>query len=132
MTSDIIDLIYECAFMPDRWMDFLDELVRLSNAPFGALIVNGRSGTKAVASDRVAGLFQKFLERGNHLRSERTQRINAVEIEGFIREQDFFTDAELEADPLYRDFLHPLGFGYSTASIFNIPTGSAFLLSGNA
>ena len=46
----------------------------------------------------------------------------------FFVEHDFWSDAEIDADPVYRDFFRPRGLGWSAGTGVQVPTGDNIVL----
>src|SRR3546814_18719171 len=51
------------------------------------------------------------------------------EYPSFLVGQDFCIDAEIDADPLYRDVFHPRGVGWSAGTGVQEPTGDNIVFS---
>ena len=129
MTSQLIDKIYECSFLPDLWPEVFDDLAQATNT-FGGLLfaANPNDGVlRWTSSPRVGALLEGYVTGGWLTRGGRFPRLVGARHSGFIREHDVFTDAELDADPTYRDYLRPRGMGWAAATALTLPTGDTLV-----
>jgi DNA-binding CsgD family transcriptional regulator len=130
MNPELVDQLYESAFIPERWPATLSDLANIATARTGWLaLVADDVNICAASSERTLGLLQPMVASGAIVRSERWLRAHRLNHAGFIVERDIFTDEELKRDPFYRDFLYPIGVGHGAATIFRLPTGDDMLLS---
>jgi DNA-binding CsgD family transcriptional regulator len=128
MYQELIDRIYECAFVPEQWPGTLDTLSEMSEGAGGSLYIFGRDATLLTASssarERAAGALRGgFAQRGQGL-----ARVLASSRSGFITERDIMTSDELEQEPLYRDFWRPAGIGSMVVTTVELPTRESLLL----
>jgi DNA-binding CsgD family transcriptional regulator len=129
MEPQLIDQIYESAFVPDLWPGVLDELGRIAGARGGVLLAANAHILNWTASPCLSGDFQKYVVDGLLVRCERRRRWFASPHQGFLIEHDIWSDQELEAIPAYRDFLRPRGLGWSAATAICMPTNDRILFS---
>ena len=47
----------------------------------------------------------------------------------FFVEQDFWSEDQIKIDPIYRDFFHPRGLGWSAGTGLQVPTGDSIVFS---
>jgi DNA-binding CsgD family transcriptional regulator len=123
--ENLVDRIYECAFVPEGWPKVLDSLARIAAARGGVLFAANASVMNCTMSDGIADVVQKFLDGNYFALSQRAGRAFAAALPGFIREQDLFADEELDSDPLYRDVLHPAGLNWRAADRIYLTDRSA-------
>ena len=72
MDQQLVDRIYECAFVPEQWPDTLDTLSRMTAGAGGSLYVFGKDATMLTASPDArerakAALAGGFAQRGHGL-----------------------------------------------------------------
>lgn len=127
--SELLDLIYEAALLPEAWPRALDAVAKVAQASGGILFAtSGRfAGWRSSATVREAG--QKFIEEGWIQRSRRTPVIVAWNQPGFLRDSDVWSDAELAADPLQAELLLPAGLGRDMGTLIATPSGEKIILS---
>lgn len=127
--SELLDLIYEAALLPEAWPKALDAVAKVAQASGGILFAtSGRfAGWRSSATVQEAG--QKFIEEGWIQRSRRTPLIMAWNQPGFLRDSDVWNDAELAADPLQTELLLPAGLGRDMATLIATPSGEKIVLS---
>lgn len=124
-TMDLVDRIYEAAVVHERWPTVLQNIAVFAGG-FGTLLSvvspTGRSRfiTSSSAMDE---LTRAHLETFPD--NVRTSRLLAKRHAGFIVDLDVLTEDEMAAAPIYRDYLHPRGFGYGAATAIHVPTGDA-------
>ena len=128
MQTDLIDRIYECAVAPEFWPDVLDELAGLTEAR-GGLLFSARKTLCWTASGPVRDVFDEYVSDGWFNRCSRRVCLMSQSEPSFFVEQDFWSDDELDADPIYRDFFRPRGLGWSAGTGLAIPTGDNMVFS---
>jgi hypothetical protein len=84
MDPELVDRIYECAFMPDPWASALDELAAIATARTGFLYVSRGEIHRFVGStDFGLAAVRPLVESGVVARTERFRRLLAAAIRGF-------------------------------------------------
>jgi DNA-binding CsgD family transcriptional regulator len=129
MDQQLIDRIYECSFLPELWPDVLDQLAQIADARGGFLFAANKEVLNWTASASLWAGMELFVSGHFYTRGQRARRAIAARHAGFLREQDVYTDEELEADPIYRDLLWPAGLGWCAATLIPVPTGDVLFLS---
>lgn len=129
MDPGLIDRIYECAFAPEFWPGVLDELAKIAGGRGGILFSANQDVLNWTASELLRGGMERLIAGQFYTRSQRGSRLLAARHAGFIVEHDIYTDAELAADPVYRDLLWPAGLGWAAATLIPAPTGDVITLS---
>jgi DNA-binding CsgD family transcriptional regulator len=132
MDPELVDLIYESSFVPERWPVVLRELTQIVDARRGALLISNRDGIRWTASPGSHEGAQRlvnehWLERGGQFAT----RVLGARHAGFFTENDVFTPNELDREPIYRDFLRPAGFGWGACTVLPLPTGEKIFLALN-
>jgi DNA-binding CsgD family transcriptional regulator len=126
--QQLIDMIYESSFIPERWPELLDRLAEVIEASFGWLTVfNAQSETLWQASPLARDAVQKVVNEGWALKGLFGQHVLTNRHPGFLIESDIFTPEQLDVEPIYRDLLRPSGFGWGAATVIRMPTGDNVL-----
>ena len=128
MQDELVDRIYECSVVPEEWPAVLDDIARLSDSE-GGLLFSARKALNWTASERVADIFAAYVEEGWFGRCSRRLCLMGQEEPSFFVEHDFWSDAEIDADPVYRDFFRPRGLGWSAGTGLQVPTGDNIVFS---
>jgi DNA-binding CsgD family transcriptional regulator len=127
--SELVDLIYECAFVPDLWPEVLAKLVQLDGALSGWLCIsNGNVVRWAASSEEARADLRPLMESGWIPRSERFNRLLRAKQTGFIPDSTLYTPEEMRDDPAYRDMLYPRGMGWASATAIALPTGDDMVI----
>ena len=128
MNSTLLNQIYEAPFAPELWPGILDDLARIADARGGELFLVNGTVLNWTTSDNMRGSMERAIA-GNWLqRGERLPRLTRALHAGFVTEPDVYTEAERQADPIYRDFLIPAGLGWAAAMGVALPTGDLICL----
>lgn len=119
----LVDQIYEAAVVPELWPQVLTKLAHVADGVSG-LLMTGDLG-KWVASPDAVEIVQDYLDQGWHSRTQRTNRLfqRGVEHPGFVCDLDVFSPEEIEAEPVYREFFRPRGWGWGAGTIIAAPSG---------
>lgn len=126
--AELIDRIYESSVVPELWPQVLDDISAMMEAE-GGLLFSARKALHWTASDTVREVFAEYVADGWFTRcSRRICIMNAAE-PGFFTEQDFWTEEQMKADPIYRDFFRPRGLGWSAGTGLRIPSGDNIVFS---
>lgn len=132
MTSieEVIGRIYEAALVPGQWKEALDHLAALAECS-GGLLVSARDHipNRTMLTDNVAELDDIATREGWWQRNTRGQRLLTLSQNEFHSDADHFSFEDMSRDPVYRDLLWPLGWGYAAASHIAIPNGDTLILS---
>ena len=126
-----VETIYAAASAPSRWPEALEAVAVLLDAR-GALLLyqhgDGRYG--GIVSPALLAVHLEYSQHWQQLdvRAERVVRAIAEGHRDVQADHTFFTEAEAAALPIYRDFLHPRGFGWGmTASVSPMPAVQVIL-----
>ena len=129
MKSELIDRIYESAFVPELWPDVLDGLAQLSDSHGGLLFSARDRVLKWTSSANLNGVFRSYVEDGWFQQCPRRVCLFSRSMPGFFVEHDFWTEDQLDSDPIYRDFFRPHGLGWSAGTGLQLPTGDHIVFS---
>ncbi|MFO1104015.1 MAG: LuxR C-terminal-related transcriptional regulator [Methylocystis sp.] len=117
--------------MPELWPSILDTLAELIEARGGSLFVGKDASTFWAASEINRDRTERCVRENWLARGTFAARLFGARHPGFITEDDAFTPEELEAEPLYRDFLRPGGIGWGAATVLPMATGEKVILAVN-
>lgn len=132
MDSDALerltDRIYEAAALPELWQSVLADFAALAGAKDSVLIAaRGTTFSRwIVSSPEFAELVQAHSEQ--FPTNERTRRLLAARHAGFITDTDVLTQAEIDVEPVFQEFLIPRGYGSGVATAIFAPSGDAFIV----
>lgn len=128
MHNDLIDRIYECSVVPDTWPGVLNDVAALAGST-GGLLFSARKALHWTASESVADAFDAYVNDGWFGKCSRRVCLMSQDMPAFFVEHDFWSEAELDADPVYRDFFRPRGLGWSAGTGLQLPTGDNIVFS---
>jgi DNA-binding CsgD family transcriptional regulator len=92
-------------------------------------VVSGDTSRFVGSNKAIEAAAIPLLKSGEVARSERLKRLVAARHPGFLREIDFYSPEELDADPLYQKYIFPIGLGYAAATLIATPTKDRLLVS---
>jgi DNA-binding CsgD family transcriptional regulator len=122
ISNDIVDRIYEAAAIPELWPEVLQVLAREVGAPAAALLAFGGDGARYTSTPNYVEALDDFVQNGSGYENQRPTRQIAGGHVGFQYDLELFTQAELDADPIYRDFITKHGFKWSAGSVILTPS----------
>lgn len=126
--AELIDRIYESSVVPELWPGVLDDISAMVEAE-GGLLFSARKALHWTASETVRDVFAEYVNDGWFTRCSRRICIMNASEPGFFTEQDFWTEEQMGADPIYRDFFRPRGLGWSAGTGLRIPSGDNIVFS---
>jgi DNA-binding CsgD family transcriptional regulator len=126
--AELIDRIYECAVVPELWPQVLDDVAKMTGSR-GGLLFSARKSLYWTASETVRDVFAEYVNDGWFTRCSRRVCLYSRSEPSFFVEQDFWTEEELDANPIYRDFFRPRGLGWSAGTGLAVPTGDNIVFS---
>ena len=129
MQPDLIDRIYECSFMPAMWPEVLDELAALTESSGGLLFAVRERVLNWTSSPTLQDVFSSYVTDGWFTQCTRRVCLFSRSQPSFLVEHDFWTQEQLEANPIYRDFFRPRGLGWSAGTGLMMPTGDNIVFS---
>lgn len=123
MTDDLIDRIYEAAFVPELWPSALQDIASRANAASGEfqVIVPGEA-PRWQATDVTREVFEAFMAAGKWLHCERPQRFLESGHAGFLCDADVLTPEQAARDPV-RHMLDAVGLGWQLGTLIAMPSG---------
>ena len=129
MKNDLIDRIYECSFVPELWPGILDQLATLADARGGLLFAVRDKVLNWTSSATLNDVFRSYVTDGWFARCSRRICLFSQNQPIFLVEHDFWTQAQLDDNPIYRDFFRPHGLGWSAGTGLAMPTGDNIVFS---
>jgi hypothetical protein len=123
MDIELIDRIYEAAFVPDLWPDVLDSLASLSESAAAALFVfaDGQP-TRGRAVESQRELLAEFLVSDTYQFSTGVRRMCSVQPASFLDVDGFLTPEEIQNDPM-RIYFRSIGIGAHLCTAIPMPSG---------
>ncbi|GEP06129.1 DNA-binding protein [Methylobacterium oxalidis] len=125
--DDLVDNIYEAAVIPDLWPGVLSELVRHGEGDGALLFTTDGNDFRYVTSPGFEAGTAEYVAEGWPARTDRAARLFAKQHAGFLTDLDVYTAEEMDAEPVFRDFLRPRGFGWGVASAITVPSGDRLI-----
>ena len=125
----LVDHIYEAALVPEFWPELFDRIGQPVDAALGSLFVFRGEVVRWIGTPAADALIADFVALGKPELNTRITLGHNFTRDGFATDFDIFTLAQIEAEPFYRDFLHPRGYGWVAATRFELPTGEALYYS---
>jgi DNA-binding CsgD family transcriptional regulator len=122
MQADLIDRIYECSFVPELWPGVLDELAVVAGARGAQLFAVREKVMSWITSDTLTDIFKAYVNDGWFARCDRRVCLFSQNLPSFFVEHDFWTDEQINANVIYRDFFRPSGLGWSASTGLAMPT----------
>ena len=76
MEQELIDRIYECAFVPELWPGVLDELAKIADARGGFMFAANKEVLNWTASERLCAGMEVFVSGHFYTRGQRASRVS--------------------------------------------------------
>jgi DNA-binding CsgD family transcriptional regulator len=120
---DLIDCIYEAAFVPERWNRVLQDASDLSASASAQIFFFSENGPpRGTTLENLRPLFDKFINGDTWKFCDSAQKMCAVQPASFVRVDDFMTPEEIARDPA-RIMLREFGIGAHLCTAVAMPTG---------
>jgi DNA-binding CsgD family transcriptional regulator len=128
MDNNLIDTIYEAAFLPELWPVALERIAGLSNS-IGASITVFADGkpTRATALDSQREQLEEFLASVTLQSSTSCLRMRSVQPTSFVDINCLLTAEEIEADAVAAHY-RPRGVGAQLGTAIPMPTGELVIV----
>lgn len=121
--SDLVDRIYEAAFVPELWADVLGAIAGLGNCAAGAmLVVDRRLPPLYAATTNVADLLAAFAETPAWYDNPRIRCLYRLDYAGFI-DADGAMNAHEHSQDLAGHYLRQMGLGSQLGTGVRMPGG---------
>jgi DNA-binding CsgD family transcriptional regulator len=123
MLEEIVDKIYEAAFVPDLWPKVLDSLAGDSGSASASIMVfKGFQPPRFRATDVTRPGLQMFCETDAWRGNRRAPFMNFTVMQSFLCDVDYMPPELLEVDSVYRA-LQGLGLGWQLGTTIPMPSG---------
>lgn len=125
--ENVVDLIYESAFVPETWPAVLDQVSAMTGSIGGALLATGeRHPPRWAASESIAPALRAYVLGEGWKENKRPQEVLSNGGSGFSRDIDLWTSEEIER---YRisDQRSQHGLGWQIGSIIPMLTGETVI-----
>jgi DNA-binding CsgD family transcriptional regulator len=121
--TDLIERIYEAAFVPERWNAVLQEASDLSASASAQIFFFSENGPpRGTTLENLRPLFDAFINGDTWKFCDSAQKMCAVQPASFVRVDDFMTPEEIARDPA-RIMLREFGIGAHLCTAVAMPTG---------
>lgn len=123
MRDELVDRIYEAAFVPELWASVLENMIAASGSASGGLLVfDGERPVGVRATDATRDLLEEFATSDQWRQSERIQHFHANPITGFVHADDYFSPSLLAGDATLKH-MQARGLDWQAGTIIPLPTG---------
>lgn len=128
MISGLIDQIYEAAFVTETWQAVCEQLSRDVEGYSASLItIDEKQSFHWVSSRNICSDMERFSRSPLRFQNVRPARHQAQSPFSFMRDIDLMTEEEIAGDPIYTEFLHPLGLGWTVGDMIKEPSGHTLI-----
>ena len=124
----LADRIYEAAVVPELWPDVLGEMSSAVGGDGAVLFTANRVQTGWTTSPDLRDTFMEFVRDGWAAINPRPVRLGAANHAGFVRDSDFFSEEEMNTDPVY-GYYRKKGLGWATGTMLDTPSGDFIVFS---
>lgn len=120
---ELVEQIYEAAFVPERWNSVLQQAADLSASASAQVFFFSEAGPpRGTTLENLRPLFDAFIKGDMWKFCDSAQKMCAVQPASFVRVDDFMSAGEIERDPA-RIMLREFGIGEHLCSAIPMPTG---------
>ncbi len=128
LNSVLIDHIYEAAFLTEHWETVCSKLSDEIGSYSASLITLDQQQTyQWVCSPNIRDDMHRFSQSPLRFQNVRPARHMERSPFSFMRDVDLMTEEEIARDPIYTEFLHPLGLGWTVGDMFQEPSGHTII-----
>jgi DNA-binding CsgD family transcriptional regulator len=123
MIAEIVDLLYEAAFVPEKWPVILGLIASLAGSRAGALLLFADGlPERATATAPLQSLVDEFFVHGMLSLSTSVRRMSEVQPTSFVDVDSFMTPEEIRSDPV-RIRLRAQGWAFPACTAIPMPNG---------
>jgi DNA-binding CsgD family transcriptional regulator len=120
--QQLIDRIYEAAFIPELWPSVIERIGQISGAKSGSLLImDGASEPRWKATDLVEEALGSFIETGTWRTCAMAATAPRLLRQGFVLDAEVLEPDVLALDPAHR-MQRALGLGSQLACVIEMPT----------
>lgn len=124
---ELLDVVYEAAFVPELWTSALQGLADISQSAGSALFVFDNAGPgRGITLDNLADLLPEFLAVDTLRFSTSVVRMSETKPNSFVEVDSYMTAEEIEKDPI-RIRLRERGIGVNACTAVPMPSGELVL-----
>jgi DNA-binding CsgD family transcriptional regulator len=114
--ADIIDCIYEAAFIPELWPAVLERTADITGLYGGSIYTCGAGYSAIAASRNCQQHLADLISLGWAEKNIRAQQLITMKLNSFSVDHDYCTQEQIDTHPIYVDFLRPRGLGWTTGT----------------
>lgn len=123
MSETLIDRIYEAAFVPEKWPDVLHAVAAGAGSASGAVLsISGSDPPRWRATELVQDALEQYVTTGQWRTCERPIKLLSMNYAGFLREDEFLTEEQIERDPA-RKARTAVRLGAQVGTLVAMPSG---------
>lgn len=120
----ITDRIYEAAIIPERWADVCEAIsARVDSFSASVVTLDAHHTYRWISSPQVHDLMVNFSRSPLRFENVRPRLHLQMAPFSFLRDVDAMTIEDLEKDPIYNEFMRPVGLGWSMGDVIQEPSG---------
>jgi DNA-binding CsgD family transcriptional regulator len=123
----LINRIYEAAAVPELWRGVLDDITVVGCGHFTAMFTVSRGEWRWIASENGVAISLDYISEGWPGRTDRLDRLVALQRAGFVGDLDVYTREEMEREPVFTEFHRPRGLGWGVATAIGAPSGDMLI-----
>jgi DNA-binding CsgD family transcriptional regulator len=127
--ASLIDLIYEAAIAPERWITVLDQLAEIADAEGALLFAAAPGRPRWISSEKIRERMELWSKSPWFRDNPRGRRLVPLKDARFLTDLDAFTLQELDEDPWYNSFLRANGLGWCVGTSIRPPVGDTLVFS---
>ena len=124
--ADIVDGIYEAAFVPHKWRAVLDGIASVTGSAGGVLTAAPK--VQWICSSSMENAVERYFEDGRYRRCRWVRRGLQLNNPGFVVDTNLFTPDEIVSEPSY-EFFRRHGIGGAATLFMRLPTRESFVFS---
>lgn len=129
MPDDIVDRIYEAAFVPELWRSVLDVLVEHSKSASAGMMVFRQSPVpQIVATEFIEPALRNFTAKNGWQKTQAVHHVLDIPPAAFIFDADYYPPEILATNTLRIEAIHGLGIGGQIGTAIPMPTKENVLL----
>lgn len=114
--ADIVDHIYEAAFIPELWPSVLERVAHVTGLYGGSIYTCGAGYSAIAASRNCQQHLADLISLGWAENNIRAEAIISRKHNSFLADHDYCTQEQIDTHPIYVDFLRPRGLGWTAGT----------------
>lgn len=123
MWAQVIDRIYEAAFVPELWPETLQEIaVRTGSVSGEFQLITDSASPRWQATEVTRPVMDDFMASGMWRQCMRPRVLLELNHAGFLCDHDYMDADQLAADPAY-EVMGRIGLGWQLGTLIPMPTG---------